>query len=320
MGRHGFLGLLSDLALLLRGAVAVVITVRSGDGPAAVHDTLGLLGRHDALRLPLAGLDPAAVAELSGLRDAASVAALAERTRGNPLFIRETLRLAQDQGIDKALTGVPEGLADVLRRRLLDLPARHRPAIDAAAVLGTGADRWLLAEVVAHASDTPDADMDVDEALDAATALRVLGEDLRFTHDLVRETVYADIPPRRRAGLHLAALRALELRPGADLALLARHAMAAGPAAVADAVRWASATAGQAAGRHAYEDAAQWWRRAVEAHGTLPGADPASTSSSCCGWSARSSPPVTASRPGRPARRRCSPPTGRVTRCSPHGR
>ncbi|TQS28511.1 BTAD domain-containing putative transcriptional regulator [Microbispora sp. KK1-11] len=263
------LGLLSDLALLLRGAVAIVITVRSGEGPAVVHDTLGLLGRHDALRLPLAGLDPAAVAELSGLRDAASVAALAERTRGNPLFIRETLRLAEDQGIERALTGVPEGLADVLRRRLLDLPARHRPAIDAAAVLGTGADRRLLAEVVADASGA-----DVDEALDAATTLRVLDEDLRFTHDLVRETVYADIPPRRRAGLHLAALRALELRPGADLAVLARHALAGGPAAAADAVRWASATAGQAAGRHAYEDAAQWWRRAVEAHGTLPGADP----------------------------------------------
>ncbi|KAB8181664.1 BTAD domain-containing putative transcriptional regulator [Microbispora catharanthi] len=263
------LGLLSDLALLLRGAVAIVITVRSGEGPAAVHDTLGLLGRHDALRLPLAGLDRAAVAELSGLRDAASVAALAERTRGNPLFIRETLRLAEDRGIERALTGVPEGLADVLRRRLLDLPARHRPAIDAAAVLGTGADRRLLAEVVADASGA-----DVDEALDAATALRVLDEDLRFTHDLVRETVYAGIPPRRRAGLHLAALRALELRPGADLAVLARHALAAGPAAAADAVRWASATAGQAAGRHAYEDAAQWWRRAVEAHGTLPGADP----------------------------------------------
>ncbi|GIH64634.1 BTAD domain-containing putative transcriptional regulator [Microbispora siamensis] len=263
------LGLLSDLALLLRGAVAIVITVRSGEGPAAVYDTLGLLGRHDALRLPLAGLDPAAVAELSGLRDAASVAALAERTRGNPLFIRETLRLAEDQGFERALTGVPEGLADVLRRRLLGLPARHRPAIDAAAVLGTGADRRLLAEVVADASGA-----DVDEALDAATAIRILDEDLRFTHDLVRETVYGDIPPRRRAGLHLAALRALELRPVADLAALARHALAAGPAAVADAVRWASATGVQAAGRHAYEDAAQWWRRAAEAHGTLPGADP----------------------------------------------
>ncbi|WP_169984413.1 BTAD domain-containing putative transcriptional regulator [Microbispora sp. H10836] len=264
------LGLLSDLPMLLRGKVAIVVTVRSGEGPAAVHDALGLLGRHDALRLPLAGLDPAAVAEMSGLRDAAAVAALAERTRGNPLFIRETLRLAEDQGIERALTGVPEGLADVLRRRLLDLPAPYRPAIDAAAVLGTGADRRLLAEVVGDASGT-----DVDEALDAATAIRVLDEDLRFTHDLIRETVYADIPPRRRAGLHLAALRALRLRPGADLAVLARHALAAGPGAAADAVRWASATARQAAGRHAYEDAAQWWRRAVEAHGTLPGADPA---------------------------------------------
>ncbi|MBX6386525.1 MAG: AAA family ATPase [Microbispora sp.] len=246
------LGLLSDLPMLLRGAVAIVITIRSGEGTAAVHDTLGLLGRHDALRLPLAGLDPAAVAELSGLRDAATVAALAERTRGNPLFIREPLRLAEDRGIDRALTAVPEGLADVLRRRLLGLPAPHRPAVDAAAVLGSGADRLLLAEVAGDAPGT-----DVDEALDAATAIGVLDEDLRFTHDLVRETVYADIPPRRRAGLHLAALRALELRPGADLAALARHALAAGPAAAADAVRWASATAGQAASRHAYEDAAQ---------------------------------------------------------------
>ncbi|WP_432933699.1 AAA family ATPase [Microbispora sp. CA-135349] len=267
------LNLLSDLPMLLRGGVAVVVTVRAGEGTAAVHDALGLLGRHDALRLPLAGLDSAAVAELSGLRDAATVAALAERTRGNPLFIRETLRLAEDQGVERALTGVPEGLADVLRRRLLGLPAPHRPAIDAAAVLGTGADRRLVAEVVEAAGNA--SGVDVDEALDAATAIRVLDEDLRFTHDLMRETVYADIPPRRRAGLHLAALRALRLRPGADLAVLARHALAAGPGGAADAVRWSSSTARQAAGRHAYEDAAQWWRRAVEAHGTLPGADPA---------------------------------------------
>ncbi|WP_182873488.1 BTAD domain-containing putative transcriptional regulator [Microbispora sp. H10670] len=263
------LGLLSDLAPLLRGAIAIVVTVRSGEGSPAVHDTLGLLGRHDALRLPLAGLDPAAVAELSGLRDPASVAALAERTRGNPLFVRETLRLAEDQGLERALTGVPEGLADVLRRRLLNLPAPFRPAVDAAAVLGAGADRSLLAEVAGMSAGT-----EVDEALDAATAMRILGEDLRFTHDLVRETVYADIPLRGRAALHLAALRALERRPGSDLALLARHALAAGPEAAAEAVRWASATARQAAGRYAHEDAAQWWRRAVEAHGTLPGADP----------------------------------------------
>ncbi|MEU8386425.1 hypothetical protein AB0C32_45740, partial [Streptosporangium sp. NPDC048865] len=49
----------------------------------------------------------------------------------------------------------------------------------------------------------------------------------------------------------------------------------AGPAAGADAVRWASATAALASGRLAYADAARWWRRAADAHGRLPGADPA---------------------------------------------
>ncbi len=63
------LGLLSDLAVLLGDGdgVGVVITMRSGEGPAEMYDTLGMLSRHDALRLPLAGLDAGAVAELAGV-------------------------------------------------------------------------------------------------------------------------------------------------------------------------------------------------------------------------------------------------------------
>lgn len=292
------LGLLTDLAALLRGGVAVVVTVRSGEGPAAMYDTLGMLSRRDALRLPLAGLDRAAVAELSGLGDEGTVDALARRTRGNPLFIREILRLAEDSGIGRALTAVPEGLADVLRRRLLRLPAAHRAVVDAAAVVGGAADALLLTEIVAArtgpAAETGHGETgrgkpghgeapgsgggtagQVREALDAAAGLRLLSDDLGFSHDLIRETVYADVPSRRRAELHLAALRVLERRPGRDPVVLARHALAAGPEASAEAVRWASATAAQAAGRHAHEDAARWWRRAVETHGHMPGADPA---------------------------------------------
>ncbi|MFF3438300.1 BTAD domain-containing putative transcriptional regulator [Streptosporangium sp. NPDC002721] len=269
------LGLLSDLAVLLRGGVGVVITTRSGEGPAEVYDTLGMLSRHNALRLPLTGLDPGAVAELAGSAglcgpdgsgDSGELAALTERTRGNPLFIRETLRLAEDIGIGRALKAVPEGLADVLRRRIIRLPAAHRAVIEAVAVVGDGTDPLVIAEIAGD---------DASEALDTAAGLRLLSDDGRFTHDLVRETVYGDIPARRRAALHLAALRALERRPGPNLAALARHALAAGPAAGADAVRWASATAAQASGRLAYADAAQWWRRAADAHGRLPGADPA---------------------------------------------
>ncbi|GAA5081055.1 BTAD domain-containing putative transcriptional regulator [Thermocatellispora tengchongensis] len=268
------LGLLVDLTALLRGRVLIAVTVRSGEGTPELYDALGVLGRRDALRLPLAGLDRAAIAELAARHGVPAaedgvVAALAERTQGNPLFIREILRLAADQGLERALTGVPEGLADVLRQRLLRLPATHRAVLDAAAVVGSAADPLVLAEIAGIPSG------EVDEALDTAAGMMLLASDQRFTHDLVRETVYADVPARRRAGLHLAALRALERRPRPDPSALARHALGAGPAAAADGVRGASAAAEPAAARLAYEDAVAWWRRAVAAHATQPGADPA---------------------------------------------
>ncbi|MEV5408741.1 BTAD domain-containing putative transcriptional regulator [Thermopolyspora sp. NPDC052614] len=283
------LDLLADLAALLRGRVVVAVTVRSGEGGPAVYDALGMLGRADALRLPLAGLDAATVGALvaemlasgtgdgtggeaggggdvAGLAGPEQAAALTERTRGNPLFVREIVRLAEDQGMARALTTVPEGLADVLRRRLLRLSAEHRAVLEAATVLGAAADRQALAEMCGR---------DVDGALDTAVRMRLLADDLRFAHDLVRETIYGDISSARRSELHLKALSVLERRPGPDLAMLARHAIAAGPPAAERAVRWASATARQSSARHAYEDAALWWRRAVDTHAALADADPA---------------------------------------------
>ncbi|GIH24243.1 ATPase AAA [Acrocarpospora phusangensis] len=263
------LGLLADLAKLQRGRVAVVITVRSGEGPPAMYDALGMVGRSQALRLPLAGLDAASVAELSGL-DPERATALAERTGGNPLFIRETLRLAEDQGLARALGTVPEGLADVLRQRIRRLPEAYRAVLEAAAVAGGAADPLLLAETLAE-----DGTRLVAEAVAAAQATRLLGDDHEFTHDLIRETCYADLPPGRRAELHLAVLRGLERRPAADLMAMAAHALAAGPSGAAQAVDLCAAAARQAANRYAHDDAVLWWRRAADTHGRLPGADPA---------------------------------------------
>ncbi|NUR85374.1 MAG: AAA family ATPase, partial [Nonomuraea sp.] len=220
------LGLLADLARLQRGRVAVLITVRSGEGTGAMYDALAMVARGDALRLPLAGLDPGAVAELSGL-DEAHAGALAERTKGNPLFIRETLRLAADEGLSRALSTVPEGLADVLRQRLFRLPEPYRAVLEAAAVAGDAADALLLAEALGEGTRL------VEEALTAAVGLRLLDEEHAVTHDLVRETCYADLPAQRRTELHLAVLKALERRPAADLTTLAAHALAAGPSAAA---------------------------------------------------------------------------------------
>ncbi|MGA4987500.1 AAA family ATPase [Nonomuraea bangladeshensis] len=267
------LGLLADLARLLRGRVAVVITVRSGEGPPAMYDALAMVSRSHALRLPLAGLDAAAVAELSGL-DHGQAAALAERTGGNPLFIRETLHLAAGGGLARALATVPEGLADVLRQRIGRLPAPHRAVLEAAAVAGDATDHLLLAGALAAVTPAEAGAVPVEEAVAAARAARLLADDRTFTHDLIRETCYADLPPARRAALHLAVLRGLASRPAADPATMAAHALAAGPAATAEAVELCVAAAGRAASRHAYDDAVTWWRRAADTHGRIPGADP----------------------------------------------
>ncbi|GAA0396335.1 ATPase AAA [Acrocarpospora corrugata] len=270
------LGLLADLAKLQRGRVAVVITVRSGEGTPAMYDALGMVGRSQALRLPLAGLDAASVGELSGL-DPERASALAERTGGNPLFIRETLRLAEDQGLARALGTVPEGLADVLRQRIRRLPEAYRTVLEAAAVAGDATDPLLLAEVLAETNPSAEeaTEMLVGEAVAAAQGARLLGDDHAFAHGLIRETCYADLSARRRTALHLAVLHGLERRPAADLTAMAAHALAAGPIGAAPAVELCAAAAGQAAGRHAYEDAVMWWRRAADTHGRLPGADPA---------------------------------------------
>ncbi|WP_066360810.1 AAA family ATPase [Herbidospora mongoliensis] len=263
------LGLLTDFVhIQKRGRIAIIVTVRAGEGAPAVYDALGLISRDNALRLPLAGLGRDAVEAMagsSGITDPGAVAKLAERTRGNPLFIRETLRLAEDRGIGTALTTVPEALGDVIRQRLHALPETHRPTLDAAAVIGHAADSRLLAEITGQ--DQPQ----VEEALEAATSLHLVNDQGRFAHELVREIWYADLPAPRRIALHANALKTLEHRPATDVASLARHAKSAGSEA---AVTWSAATAEEAARRHAYDDAVEWWHQAADLHGHLPGADP----------------------------------------------
>ena len=53
---------------------------------------------------------------------------------------------------------------------------------------------------------------------------------LRFSHDLVRDTLYGDIPQLRRARLHAAAHAILTRRRPDDPVPLAHHALAAGSA------------------------------------------------------------------------------------------
>jgi predicted ATPase len=199
------------------------------EGIAEVVATL----EKQAVVLPLAGLAPDEVDELvahtAGFApDADLAAAIRLRTEGNPLFVGEVARLIAAGGTDAQQWPVPVGIRQALRVRI----DRSDPTLlGAAAVLGRRFDVMTLARIVdAHVTDVA---ARLDEAVPAGLAVPDGPGHFRFTHDLVRETAYSNLPPRERARLHAAGVTALGERgatdPAAHLSLLAHHALAAVP-------------------------------------------------------------------------------------------
>ncbi|MCY1139165.1 BTAD domain-containing putative transcriptional regulator [Actinoplanes sp. Pm04-4] len=263
-----------DLTLqLLRQVVAqqagrpllVLVTYRTTDRGDELDATIGALLGATAAHLVLRGLAPAAVAELArrhGLAEAGPelLAMVAERTNGNPLFVRELARLIAAEGAGAAGSGIPAGVREVLRRRIARLPDAVATTLRQVAVLGREADLDVLAAVAGREPD------DLLDSLEAAVLAGLLDEpapgQVRFTHALVRDTLYEDTPLLRRARLHTRALETLDGQ--ADAATLARHAAAAaGPATASEAVPYAVNAARAAERAGSWREAAGEWRQAL---------------------------------------------------------
>ncbi|WP_420094707.1 BTAD domain-containing putative transcriptional regulator [Nocardia asteroides] len=253
------------VALLAEQPVLVLVTYRTGERGDELDATVGALLGRTAAHLVLRGLDPAAVAVLAGRHGLAEagpelLAMVAERTGGNPLFVRELARLIAAEGDRAAGTAVPAGVGEVLRRRVARLPDPVATTLRQVAVLGREADLDVLAEVAGRDPD------DLLDALEAAVLAGLLDEPapgrVRFTHALVRDTLYDDTPLLRRARLHTRALEVLGAE--ADAAVLARHASAAaGPATAAAAIRYPVAAARAAERAGSWREAAAQWRDAL---------------------------------------------------------
>ncbi|WP_448616238.1 BTAD domain-containing putative transcriptional regulator [Modestobacter sp. URMC 112] len=262
------LQLLRSVADSLAGErVVVLATQRTGEGGEALAATRAALAGRTTLHLALTGLDEAGVALLAqqhGLTDASAeeVALLRERTGGNPLFVRELTRLLVAEGRTAARTGVPEGVRDVLRRRVERLPGPVGTTLRQAAVLGREVDVDLLAAVAGRDED------ELLDALEAAVLAGLLDEPapgrVRFTHALVRDTLYDATPLLRRSRMHGTALAALQAAGGADPTTLAHHAVAAAsPSSAAGAVPLVVAAARAVEALGAYGDAARQWASAL---------------------------------------------------------
>ncbi|MGI5237300.1 ATP-binding protein [Dactylosporangium sp. CA-139066] len=259
----GTLRLLVHLARnLAREAVAVVATYRDSEPAPALRDALAALAREPIVdRITLEGLSEAEVgvqlAAVAGFAVPAPVAAAVHRrTRGNPFFVGELgTQLARREVVGEQ--GLPDGVRDAVRARLNRLGPDARAVAHAAAVLGAGAEPGLLAAVTGIGLPG------VLAAVDEARAARIL-DGRGFTHDLIREAAAAEVPTPERLALHAAAAAALTA--SGDAARIAHHlgeALPLGDAAAA--AGWARRAGDLAAERRAWEEAAQWYGRAVAA-------------------------------------------------------
>jgi len=188
-----------------------------------------------------------------------------ERTGGHPFFLQQLLQRADTDTIeDVAAAELPEGVRDLVSRRVGRLSERARGTLAVGAVIGREFDVGLVSTLVDEPVDACLA------ALEEAIASGLLVEPdhvdrFAFTHAIVRETLYQQQSRSRRVRLHARVASALE-RSGAPAAELAHHFFAARHVSGHEkAVEQSRRAALAAAAALADEDAAAHFRRALEA-------------------------------------------------------
>ncbi|MGW5558248.1 BTAD domain-containing putative transcriptional regulator [Micromonospora sp. NPDC003944] len=259
------------------GPVLILGAYRATEISPELTATLARVAGLEPVREYLAGLPASATGELAGAiagaeLDPATARSIHRRSGGNPFFVRELAQLYASAG-EAGLAAVPPGVRDVIRHRLAQLPAPTGTVLRQAAVLGRDLDPDVLVALTGDPTAALDA---VDRAL-AAGFLTERESDgrLRFTHILVRDTLYADLSAPRRAAWHAAVAEVLRQREPVEPAALAYHLLrAGGPVAAAEASTYARVAAERAERGGNPHEAARLWGQAIDAYDRAGGVDP----------------------------------------------
>jgi hypothetical protein len=253
-GRPTLLLLRHVVRRLHGSSLMVLVTLRDAEaepGGAAGRLLADLSREHVVRRVALEGLGEAETAALVG--DSELARTVQDRTAGNPFFIEETVRSLAEAPDEPP--GVPEGVKDLVSRRLARLAPATLEALTAAAVLGRDFELGSL-EAMGGQPGEP-----LLAAIEEALRAGLVQEDAQhvdrfaFGHALVRETLYEAPVSARRARLHLRAGQALEAA-GAPPGELAHHYFAAREVGGAEAaVAQGAQAARRAVAAHAYEEA-----------------------------------------------------------------
>ncbi|HLF08460.1 MAG TPA: hypothetical protein VI789_03835, partial [Dehalococcoidia bacterium] len=204
------------------------------------------------------------------------------QTEGNPLFIQELLRYLVEEGLvvreggryaladpSQPEAGVPEGLRDVIGKRLSRLSPECNRLLSVAAVIGRDFDLATLRAVTAVEEEA------MLSSLEEAVRVGVLEERsqpgrvlYRFAHAFFRQTLYEEMIAPRRLRLHQEIARALEAQYGSrraeHAAELAEHfAQSTDKADLAKAVEYGEVAAKRAMSVFDYGEATRLLERAI---------------------------------------------------------
>jgi DNA-binding CsgD family transcriptional regulator/tetratricopeptide (TPR) repeat protein len=294
---RGTLDLLIHLARSLRDIRLLVVGTYRDVEVDRAHPLSGALAalRRAAPfdRVALRGLDAGDVQQMmerfTGRELSRNLAgAVHHQTEGNPLFVQEVLRYLLDEGsigqageADVAAAGIPEGLRDVIGRRLSRLSPDCNRVLAVAAVIGREFDLAILEAVAGVEEDT------LLSALDEAVHAAVIEEQERlgvvryhFSHAFFRQTLYEELIAPRRLRLHQQVARAIEALHARRLedhaAELAEHfSHSTDPADLEKAVAYYDRAAEQASSVYAYGEAVRLLEQALQVQEVLDPTDAA---------------------------------------------
>jgi predicted ATPase len=193
------------------------LTMNSEGQPRSLLETVRLMGREGLYEeIKLSNLSQSDVGQIvesmvGGNASLTLVEQLANESRGNPLFVVESVRMLYEQGsldLEKGewrlkveKLGIPAKVKDVIERRLESLKSIQRRILETASVIGEKFDPKLVAEVVSQDS------LDVLESLDSIAHSTLLvsceGDYYRFDHAKSREMLYDKIPSLMKKEYHL---------------------------------------------------------------------------------------------------------------------
>jgi tetratricopeptide (TPR) repeat protein len=223
------LGLLTHLSnRIARLPLMIIGTYRDLDNNPVLVRTLEELIRSGIHQYKLGGLSKDAVAwMLSGLSQQqlpeSLVSLIFEESQGNPFFVEEVYRhLIEDGKVFDAAgqfrtdikieeIDVPENVRLIIGRRLARLDDNEKRVLAAAAVIGRSFSFQLLTET---------SRIDVDELFPVLEKAQQMGiivpgsegpeQPFTFAHELVRQTLLADISAPRRQKLHASVADGIE--------------------------------------------------------------------------------------------------------------